>query len=198
MYKVYVNDQLEAFDLDEALAAMSPQRRDYLLRFRHERSRRAGAAAYMLLCQGLGELYGIMEPPTFAFGEHGKPFLIERPDIHFSISHCREAAACVIADRPIGIDVESLRAFSPVLLQRTMSTDETVTIQTADEPRRVFIRLWTQKEAYLKLTGTGLVDELPIVLTTAAAEGYRFDTRESTSKPYILSVCHSDSDCIND
>lgn len=139
-----------------------------------------------------------MQPPTFAFGEHGKPFITERPDIHFSLSHCREAAACTIADSPIGIDVESLRAFTPALLQRTMSAEEAAAIQAADEPRRTFIRLWTQKEAYLKLTGTGLVDNLPAVLPAAAAEGYRFDTRESSSKPYILSVCHRQPDSIDD
>ena len=198
MLKVYVNDHLDAFDLDEALAKMSPQRHDYLLRFRHERSQRAGAAAYMLLCQGLRELYGITEPPVFAFGEHGKPFLAERPEIYFSLSHCREAAACAVSDSPVGIDVESLRSFSPSLLSRTMSAEESAVINTDDDPRRAFIRLWTQKEAYLKLTGTGLVDELPMVLTDAAARGYIFDVRESDDAKYILSVCHLDPEKHND
>ena len=189
MKKIYINTHLDELDLDWAFTQLSEQRRDYLQRFRHERSRRAGAAAYLLLQQGLRELFGIEEPPTFAFGEHGKPYLSARPDIHFSLSHCREAAACVVATEPVGIDVESLRSFSPALLQRTMSESESAIIRAADEPQRAFARLWTCKEAYLKLTGTGLIDELHSVLPTAANEGYAFETTESLEKPFVMSLC---------
>ncbi len=194
MKKVYVNARLEDLDLERAFSQLSEQRRQYLLRFRQERSRRAGAAAYLLLRQGLHELFGIDEAPEFAFGEHGKPYLTGHPDIYFSLSHCREAAACIVATEPVGIDVESLRSFSPALLERTMNEAETATILAASEPRRAFIRLWTQKEAYLKLTGTGLVDELPTVLATAAAAGYVFQTTECCEKPFIMSVCSSSGD----
>lgn len=189
MRKIYINAHLEDLDLDWAFTQLSEQRRLYLQQFRHERSRRAGAAAYLLLRQGLRELFDIEEPPTFDFGEHGKPFLSTRPDIHFSLSHCREAAACAVATEPVGIDVESLRSFSPALLQRTMSEIETAAILAADEPSRSFVRLWTRKEAYLKLTGTGLVDELPTVLATAASEGYSFETTEDSERPFVMSVC---------
>ena len=194
MRKTYINANLEDLDLEWAFSQLSEQRRQYLLRFRQEWSRRAGAAVYLLLRQGLRELFGIDEAPEFAFGEHGKPSLISHPGIYFSLSHCREAAACVVATEPVGIDVESLRSFSPALLQRTMNEAETATILAASEPRRAFIRLWTQKEAYLKLTGTGLVDELPSVLAAAADAGYTFQTTESREKPFIMSVCSSIDD----
>ncbi|MBQ9285473.1 MAG: 4'-phosphopantetheinyl transferase superfamily protein [Bacteroidaceae bacterium] len=189
MAKVYINDHLEALDLNEAFEQMSAQRRSYLQRFSNERAQRAGAAAYLLLCQGLRELFDIAEPPTFTFGIHGKPGIIGHEDIFFSLSHCREAACCAIATEPVGIDIESIRPFSPALLKRTMNAGEAATVRTANEPQRAFIRLWTQKEAYLKLTGTGLVDELHSVLDEAKASGCVFETTDSPDRRYVYSLC---------
>ena len=189
MTKVYINDHLQDFDLNEAFALMSRQRREYLLRYRNERAQRAGAAAYVLLCEGLRELYGVEEAPSFAFGEHGKPSIIGREDIFFSLSHCREAACCAISSEPVGIDVESLRSFSPSLLRRTMNPEEAESILAASHPQLAFVHLWTQKEAYLKLIGTGLVDELHEVLTQAHERGFVFETNDNADGRYVYSLC---------
>ena len=70
---IYINDRLYDFDLDEALALLSNQRREQVLRFKHEAGRRQSAAAYLLLCKALQKDYGITEKPIFDYGEHGKP-----------------------------------------------------------------------------------------------------------------------------
>ena len=183
----YIDDDLLALDLPQALAGMSPQRRDYLLRYRHEAGRRAGAAAYLLLCQGLRECYGITEPPTFAFGPHGKPYLPEHPDIHFSLSHCREAAACAVSAHPIGIDIESVRSFSPELLSHTMHPTEQEQIRNDPEPQIAFLRLWTRKEAAFKMQGTGITDALCDILLISPH--LHFSTIVSPDKRYVYSVC---------
>ena len=59
---VYLNNHLGELDLDEALRLLSEQRRRQALKFRHEQGRRACAAAYLLLCEGLRKEYGIAEP----------------------------------------------------------------------------------------------------------------------------------------
>ena len=189
MTTILVNDQLDAFDLDAALAAMHPQRRQYLLRFRQASSQRAGAAAYMLLWRGLHELFGIADPPLFAFAPYGKPFLPQRPDIHFGLSHCADAAVCAISSRPIGIDVESPSTYSPTLIPATMNADEAAAILADPSPDRAFIELWTRKEAYLKLTGTGLTDQLPHTLSEGLACACRFSTVQHPDGRYIYSVC---------
>ncbi len=184
---IYVNDDLQALDLGHALTLLSPQRREYLMRFRNETSRRAGAAAYLLLCKGLRELYGITQPPLFTFGAHGKPFLADHPQIHFSLSHCREAAVCAISDRPIGIDVESPRSFSPSLLSYTMSPEEVESIRSDADPTMAFLRLWTRKEAAFKLQGTGITDDIRLVLQHSSH--LLFKTYASPDQRYVYSVC---------
>ena len=117
---LYLNDDIAHFDFEAALPLLSEQRREQALKFKHEQGRKTCAAAYLLLCEGLRKEYGITEKPVFEYGEHGKPSIIGHPDIHFNFSHCREAAVCVISDRPVGVDIESIREYKESLVRYTM------------------------------------------------------------------------------
>ncbi|MCR4764657.1 MAG: 4'-phosphopantetheinyl transferase superfamily protein [Bacteroidaceae bacterium] len=166
---IYINDHIFDFDLQTALSQLSDQRREQALRFKHELGQRTCTAAYLLLCEGLQAEYGITDKPVFAYGEHGKPFLKDYPHIHFNMSHCREAAICILADRPVGVDIESIREFKSSLVDYTMNLDEIRQINHADRPDLEFIRLWTQKEAVMKLTGTGINNNMKDVLLNPPA-----------------------------
>ena len=122
--RILINDDLYGFGLPEALSLLSEQRRQQALRYRHEFGQRACAAAYLLLLKALREDYGITDAPTFKYGEHGKPTLTEYPEIHFNLSHCREAAICVIDNYPIGVDIENIRPYKESLARYTMNDEE--------------------------------------------------------------------------
>ena len=98
---IYLNDDIAGFDLERALPLLSDQRREQALKFRYELGRKTSAMAYLLLCEGLRQEYGIMERPLFEYGEHGKPSIVGHPEIHFNLSHCREAVVCAVSDRPV-------------------------------------------------------------------------------------------------
>ena len=161
---IYLNDDIEHFDWQAALPLLSEQRREQCLRFKHEQGRKTCAAAYLLLCEGLRKEYGIEEPPVFEYGEHGKPSIVGHPEIHFNMSHCKEAAICVLSDNPVGVDIESIRRYSESLARYTMSDAEMGRILQAECPEEEFIRLWTQKEAVLKLSGEGIRNDMKHVL----------------------------------
>ena len=160
-----VSEEIWEFDLEAAMKEISPQRREQALKFRHEQGQRLCVLAYQLLQRGLREAYGITENPIFEYNEHGKPSIVGHPEIFFNLSHCKEAAACAISDRPVGIDVESFRTFKDSLVRYTMSDDECQRIFSAERPEVEFIRLWTMKEAALKLIGTGISNDLKTVLS---------------------------------
>ena len=183
---VYVDDRIWEFDLEAGLAEISEQRREQALRYRHELGRRQCVLAYLLLKRALREEFGIMENPVFAFGEHGKPTLVGHPDIHFNLSHCREAVLCVVSDRPVGCDVESIREFHESLVRYTMNDAEVRQIEQAPHPATEFIRLWTMKEAVLKLSGEGIRDDLKGVLQ--GKDG--FQTVVNQEKNYIYSIVY--------
>ena len=184
---VYIDEHIDDFDLEAALAELSEQRRQQALRFRFERGQRTCALAYLLLRRALYEEFGINELPLFEYGEHGKPLLVGHPDIHFNLSHCREAVACVVGRRPVGIDVESVSRYKESVARYTMNDEELAMIEAAERPEAAFIRLWTMKEARLKLTGEGITDDLKTALADSAR--YRFTTTERLTHNYIYTVC---------
>ena len=171
---VYIDDHIADFDLQSAMLELSEQRREQALRFRFESGQRQCVAAYLLLKRALREEYGLKENPLFGYGEHGKPYLLNHPEIHFSLSHCREAVACAVSDRPVGIDVESVREYKESLARYTMNEDELSAILAAEHPDVAFIRLWTMKEARLKCTGEGLRNDMKSVLSGTSP--FEFET----------------------
>ena len=183
---IYLNDDLETFDWQAALPLLSEQRRQQCLKFKHELGRKTCAAAYLLLCQGLRREYGIEEPPVFEYGEHGKPAIVGHPEICFNMSHCREAALCVLSDRPVGVDVESIRSYSESLARYTMNDEEMLLILKARRPEVEFTRLWTLKEAVVKRSGEGIRNDMKHVL-----DGLKeAKTEINEKKSYVFSIVY--------
>ena len=182
--KVLVSEDIWEFDLEAVLGEISVQRREQALKFKHELGQRLCVLAYQLLKQCLREEYGITENPAFDYNEHGKPSIVGHPDIFFNMSHCKEAVACVVSDQPVGIDVESLREYKDSLVRYTMNDEEIRKIESSDDSAKTFIRLWTMKEATIKLMGSGISDGMKNVIDTAR---YHYTTVEKTH--YTYTVC---------
>ncbi len=139
-------------------------RQEQINKLQRHIDRQRSALAYQLLREALLEGWGIEDEGPWGFGSQGKPYLLLYPDIHFNISHCAEAAACVVANHPVGIDVESIQEpLDTELVQHVCSEEEYQSILSAKEPTQAFSLLWTRKESYLKYSGTGLVDDLKML-----------------------------------
>ena len=182
--RVLVSEAIWAFDLQAALNEISEQRREQALKFKHEQGQRLCVLAYLLLKQALREGYGITENPVFEYNEHGKPSIVGYPEIFFNLSHCKEAAICVISDQPIGVDVESIREYKESLVRYTMNDEEISEIESSETPAASFIRLWTMKEATMKLIGTGISNDMKTVIDTTK---YKYTTVDR--QRYIYTIC---------
>lgn len=184
---VYIDERVNDFDLEGGLREISHQRREQALRFRSELGQRTCVLAYLLLKRALREEYGLMENPVFEYGEHGKPYIVGHPGIFFSLSHCKEAVACIVASRPVGIDVESADRYSERVARFAMNSDELKCISESENHAVAFIRLWTQKEARMKQLGIGISNGMKDVLGHLG--GSRLTTVERLEKNYIYTVC---------
>jgi len=182
---LYLNDDIQAFDLAAALPLLSEQRREQCLRFKHELGRKQCALAYLLLCEGLNKEYGITEKPVFEFGEHGKPSIVGQPNIYFNLSHCKEAVMCVVSNEPVGVDVESIGRYKDELAKFTMNADELRVIDESDAPEVAFIRFWTMKEAVLKLSGEGICNDMKNVLSGFSGQ---METIVNEAKGYVYTI----------
>ncbi len=99
-----------------------------------------------------------------AYGPYGKPYLRDYPNVHFNISHSGQYVACAVADRPVGIDVQVVETYRPDVVAKVCSEEELARINASDDPAAEFTKLWTRKEAYLKMLGCGIIGgirELP-------------------------------------
>lgn len=161
---IYVNSHFDEIDLDAALLLLPEARRQKALAFRHELGRRQSVAAWLLLRQGCREVFGLDDVPAVAYGEHGKPYFPDRPDLHFNLSHCRTAVACVVSHQPVGIDIENVRKFDNRLVRYVLSDEEYRVYAESPQPDLTFAQFWTRKESLLKLTGHGLVTDMKNVL----------------------------------
>ena len=125
---------------DEALARLSPGRREKARRLRRGPSR--------LLSLGAGLLIARFFPgrePLIAPG--GKPYIPGGPE--FSLSHSGTLAVIALADVPVGADAEKDRPVGDAVRLRALTGAE-----RADS--RDFLFFWTRKEAALKCLGTGV------------------------------------------
>ena len=184
--KIYIDDTYKEIELDAVLPQLSEQRRQQVLRFKHEGPQKQCAAAYLLLKRALKEVYGIDDSPIFEYDEGGKPSLKGHTDIHFNLSHCAKAVACVVADRPVGIDVEETCRYKDSLARYAMNDEEYEEITRSDNPALTFTKLWTMKEALLKYTGEGLRRDIKTVLNLSPASEVEFYTE--VYEGYVVTV----------
>ncbi len=189
--KIYIDENINDFDLDEAMTLLSEQRREQVAHYKLEGPRRQTVAAYLLLRKALREMYGIHDAPVFEYDANGKPSILGHPEIFFNLSHCRKAVACVVADSPVGIDVEETCRFSDSIARYTLDDEEYESVVKADNPSQAFIRLWTMKEALLKYTGEGLRRDIKTVLRLSPANKVEFLTELHDG--YVVSVVNTKS-----
>ncbi len=110
-----------------------------------ERRERPGSeTVYALLNYAVRSAYDIDMPAVHKL-PGGKPVFPSRPDIHFSLSHARTHVLCAVADRPVGVDVETIRPVRAGVAERICTADE---LSAFD-----FFELWVLKESFLKLKG---------------------------------------------
>ena len=94
--------------------------------------------------------------PEILTTPRGKPFFEASP-YHFSISHTKNHAFCVLAPYPVGIDAEEMdRKVNLRLAEKILSASERARFAAEADPRPALLRLWVLKEAAAKLSGEGL------------------------------------------
>lgn len=98
-------------------------------------------------------------------GRYKKPFILapqqNKKQIHFNISHSENRVWVAFALTPLGVDVEKIPAKLPIaILENVFSVREIEIIKRSATPQVEFTKLWTRKEACLKATGQGLIDDL--------------------------------------
>lgn len=124
-----------------------------------ERVRAARIALRLALSQAVDNS---VQPRAWRFRTtaYGKPQVAAGlPQVHFSVSHIETASVIAVSTVPVGIDIETIaRPVDERIVEAVCSPRERRSLAKLDvrARQREFARLWALKEAYAKLTGTGL------------------------------------------
>ncbi|MBE6845747.1 MAG: 4'-phosphopantetheinyl transferase superfamily protein [Ruminococcus sp.] len=139
------------------------------------------------------------------FNSYGKPYLDNRPDIFFNISHCEGLAVCTIAGSETGIDAENIREWRPRVAQRVFTQKELNALENSDNKDEFFFRIWTLKESFVKALGIGISYPMKTCeflfeddrIYANGCDGYSF-MQVVLNDEFICSLCINDSDkCSN-
>lgn len=103
---------------------------------------------------------------------NGKPCFPKHPEIRFSLSHSGMLAACAVSSRTVGVDAQEIvtgKESFRLIAKRYFSEEEQQKVFRAEESQAAaespegafdpvqFAEVWTRKEAYVKMTGEGLI-----------------------------------------
>ncbi|HEX5035340.1 MAG TPA: 4'-phosphopantetheinyl transferase superfamily protein [bacterium] len=153
---------LDDFALQSLSGTLSAGEAERAARFLREIDRRRFTAARGILRRLVADyLDSTPSKIRLAYGEKGKPSLVDGGGLSFNLSHCQGRALYALAfNREIGVDLELPRADLDVegLAGRYFSAAEAARIVALPKAERAneFYRLWTAKEAYAKARGLGL------------------------------------------
>lgn len=119
----------------------------------------------------------------------GKPGFSDCGGVFFNLSHSGEYAACVLADREAGLDIQKEQGAAAVqrIAPRILHSAEGL----YREDVSMLYRLWTVKEAYVKATGEGICRdfrEICVDFEKETVQGIPFLLREP-APGYLLAVC---------
>lgn len=194
--RVMIFDHMEECteaEVQRMLPLVSAQRREQALKYKHTFGQFCCLKSWLMLFEDVD--MSSYRHDEWKYNEHGKPYLENGP--YFSISHCKEGIAVAIDDQPIGIDIEAIRHADEDLIARTMNEKERSIIANREskiESARAFTRLWTQKEAVVKMEGTGIMsfEQLQQILSSCR----HTDITTIEKEKYIYSIAYGKLHCI--
>lgn len=147
MPQIYYCDTAKFDPLYEKMLEVLPkERRQKAEGFLQRKDKLLSAAAGLMVIK----IFGKNAFEKILYNEHGKPFF--ELGKKFSISHSGRFTVVAVSEDEIGVDIEERENINPAVAKRCFTEEEQ---DFAKLSTKNFLRIWTAKEAVLKLLGTG-------------------------------------------
>lgn len=162
VYYAKVFPLLEEDTFLQYLEKVEKRRREKLLHMKDQGSishtLTAGCLLHKVLCKWTETDPECSLPFEIGYGKEGKPYLLEKPEIHFNLSHSGGYVCCAIADMPVGVDIQKKTVVKSGIAGRFFTDADNQKLSECGEKEKtdLFFRMWSIKESFVKLTGKGL------------------------------------------
>lgn len=195
VYLMEISDDLMWKDICHLNKYVSSHRQHRLKKFRNDRDKISSLMTGLMTRIIINRNTGISkESLNFHINKFGKPQLTNIKGYEFSISHTYGISVFADYNTSIGIDVETLsqniKEYDSIA-KNNFTENEVIYINSSANPQREFIKIWTAKEAYVKMLGTGLTTPLSSFDVINGVNGCSIITIEHKSA--AISVCCSNS-----
>ncbi len=133
---------------EDGFAYLAAHRQQKMLRYLKPNDRLRSLVGGLLLQYALGDV-ALAKP---LLSPLGKPYYANTA--HFNLSHSGDYVLMVVADFPVGIDVEKVTPYSSGVPQKCFTLQERKWLE-AQGTDAAFYAIWTAKESLMKATGQG-------------------------------------------
>lgn len=182
-------------DYEKTYAVLNEEERKRVDRYKRADDKKRSLLAHILLKKLMKDEFS--DQCELLYKENGCPYFKDQK-LYVSLSHSGDVAFCAVSENPVGVDVEKIRSISDSLIKRVCVDEEKAYVLADFEPddvknisdevvKKRFFEIWTAKEAYFKMKGSGITDlksvnTLEIKKESFAMDSYVFTiTEEKTS-----------------
>ncbi len=156
---LYSSDDFNINDYNRCLELMEAGRKEKLLSGKHIPTREMSVYGEWAVKTELSKISGMAtEKIKLNRTKDGKPYAENLP-FCFNISHSVNFLSLVIDQREIGIDIEVIKPIKTDITKILCTKSDIEFLSDAKDEREKLIRfykIWTAKEAYFKMLGTGI------------------------------------------
>ncbi|WP_191961955.1 4'-phosphopantetheinyl transferase family protein [Staphylococcus aureus] len=203
---INISDDIEEEKWKNSLKYIENDRRQKINKFKFIEDKKRSLIAGLLVKTMLNELSLCDVSKTkFSKGCYGKPYIKNKRNLHFNISHSGDYVCCAISDNEVGIDIERINTSMDIDVFQNYFTNCEWKQLSGDSRNKYekFFSLWTLKESYIKRSGKGLNKDLssfsislsePIqVLDDEIEKESSYFTLHNVNSLYKLAICTSES-----
>lgn len=153
LYVTNISKLSDPLEYPEVMEGLPKARRQKIMQCKQKQKRLQCLGAGLLLNKVLMQ-HGLLSEDIYE-DSNGKPIV---DGISFNLSHSGDLVICAVSEKPVGCDIEQIKDAPKKVAERSFSETENEHLQqfSGDVYNREFFRIWTKKESYLKMTGTGI------------------------------------------
>lgn len=164
----------------KGLVSLSMEQRARAQRLVNTQHRRYYIASHTALHAILKLYLPISGRLQFRYDNYGKPYLLNNASLYFNLSDSHKVALYAITkNREVGIDIESIRGNLRTndIVKRFFSPDEITAFRRLPQNQHLagFFRIWTLKEAYIKVIRQGMSFGLNRFTTNVNVDAVKMD-----------------------
>lgn len=159
---LFVNDEVTYNDFRYLEKYVGDERKKRISRYRFESDKLLSLFAALMVRYDILNTFSINNNDVaFTYGEYNKPhFSSNDSDFHFSISHTKGGVAYARHNKKCGIDIEEKQIDKYSIAESCFTPNECRYICESSDADDALTEIWTKKEAYIKMLGTGLYTSL--------------------------------------